>query len=184
MSAKVAPDGDSGSPRLSPLETQYQEAKASDDAKTVPNGREMDLSSVVKTKAKLRGVLSTAQIQVRTNKQYQTLVAAVTVFAVFCDILGTAMVMPALASLCSHAEGGPADTIANTVRAGFPSGCDASCEAVIESAQNEYISPYAFKGEKGAWKGAPPVAFSLSMNLINSVGMLGSAAGSVSSCSY
>ena len=43
----------------------------------------------------------------------------------------------------------------------------------------ELISPYAFKGPKGAWNGSPPVGYSLSMNLIGSFGQIGSAGGSL-----
>ena len=71
-----------------------------------------------------------------------------TVFAVFCDILGTAMVMPALASLCAHADGGPAEQIAKAVTAQYGGTCTGTCPAAIVAAQSELISPYAFSGEK------------------------------------
>ena len=106
------------------------------------------------------------------------MIAAVTVFAVFCDILGTAMVMPALASLCAYADGGPAEQIAKSVQTQFGGNCTAACQATIIVAQREVISPYAFSGEKGAWNGRPPVGFSLSMNLVMAIAQFGSALGS------
>lgn len=53
----------------------------------------------------VRNSLSQAQVKLRTNKKFQKVVAAVTILAVFADILGTAIVSPALSSLCAYAEG-------------------------------------------------------------------------------
>jgi len=96
----------------------------------------------------------------------------VTILAVFADILGTAIVSPALSSLCAYAEGdaSPYSRIMAT-----PNATDAEKNAMVA----ELISPYAFKGPKGAWNGSPPVGYSLSMNLIGSFGQIGSAGGTL-----
>jgi MFS family permease len=52
-------------------------------------------------------------------------------------------------------------------------------DACVDQIMKEKISPHAFKGEKGAWDGAPPFKFSLSMNFIMSVAMAAQAAGSL-----
>mmetsp|Transcript_90868 Transcript_90868/g.266048 ORF Transcript_90868/g.266048 Transcript_90868/m.266048 type:complete len:678 (-) Transcript_90868:316-2349(-) len=119
--------------------------------------------------------LTPEQVRLRANKRFQYIVVTVTCFAVFIDILGTAISLPALAALCAYAEGGPVDTIMGMPFPGTTAEQEAARQAVIE----ENISPHAFQGERGAWSGAPPVRFSLAMNLVGSFGQLGSAAGSL-----
>mmetsp|Transcript_10999 Transcript_10999/g.25129 ORF Transcript_10999/g.25129 Transcript_10999/m.25129 type:complete len:685 (-) Transcript_10999:142-2196(-) len=114
-----------------------------------------------------------AQVRLRTNKRFQLVVVGVTVFAVFADILGTAVIMPGLASVCTYAEGGPGDALEQQFQAGLIP------PDVYQAEKDKYISPHAFKGEKGAWSGSPPVKFSLSMNLVVSSGFLCSALGSL-----
>lgn len=127
----------------------------------------------------LRKSLTKAQVQLRTSKYFQRIVVVVVIFAVFVDILGTVVVAPALASLCAYAEGGIVDNIMivseeEAQYMGFPD------QATFRAAtMKETISPHAFKGEQGAWAGAPPVKFSLSMNLVLSAGQFGSAGGSM-----
>jgi MFS family permease len=139
----------------------------------------VDAVSDFMRKADLRKSLTKAQVQLRTSKYFQRIVAAVVIFAVFVDILGTVVVAPALASLCAYAEGGIVDNIMlvseeEAQYMGFPD------QATFRAAtMEESISPHAFKGEKGAWAGAPPVKFSLSMNLVLSAGQFGSAGGSM-----
>ncbi|CAE7460787.1 unnamed protein product [Symbiodinium sp. CCMP2592] len=116
---------------------------------------------------------SEAQVRLRTSKRFQHVVAGVTIFAVFADILGTAIIMPGLASVCTFASGGPGDFLEQQRAAGLLT------EEAFQEQTQLYISPHAFKGERGAWSGAPPVPFSLSMNLVMSLGFLGSAAGSM-----
>ena len=116
--------------------------------------------------------ISAAQVRLRTNKSFQLVVVAVTIFAVFADILGTAVILPGLASVCTFAEGGPGDELEKQRALGLP-------EEEYQEQLAKFISPHAFKGERGAWSGSPPVKYSLSMNLVMSVGFLGSAAGSL-----
>ncbi|CAE7584861.1 unnamed protein product [Symbiodinium natans] len=116
---------------------------------------------------------SEAQVRLRTSKRFQLLVAGITIFAVFADILGTAIIMPGLASVCTFAEGGPGHFLEQQLAAGLLS------QEVYEAQTQQYISPHAFKGEPGSWSGAPPVPYSLSMNLVMSLGFLGSALGSL-----
>ena len=52
-------------------------------------------------------------------------------------------------------------------------------EEVYQEQIQQLISPHAFKGERGAWSGSPPVKYALSMNLVMSVGYFGSALGSM-----
>jgi len=123
--------------------------------------------------------MTESQIQMKSKKSQQYMIVGVTVFAVFCDILGTAMVIPALASLTSYAEGGPVQQIEDAIRAATIGMNASDIDAMITQQTNELISPYAFQGEKGAWNGSPPFGFSMSMNVIMSCGMVGSAFGSV-----
>ena len=116
--------------------------------------------------------ITAAQVRLRTNKSFQLVVVIVTIFAVFADILGTAVILPGLASVCTFAEGGPGDELEKQRALGLP-------EEVYQEQLEKFISPHAFKGEPGAWSGSPPVKYSLSMNLVMSVGFLGSAAGSL-----
>merc|ERR1719284_1890396 len=95
-------------------------------------------------------------------------------FAVFCDILGSATIIPGLAAVCSYAEGGPYDIlVGQAAESGY-----AEDDPVTQAMVDEIISPHAFKGESGAWKGSPPFKFSMAMNMVLSLGMVGSAAGS------
>eukprot|EP00927_Polykrikos_kofoidii_P071177 TRINITY_DN67485_c0_g1_i1.p1 TRINITY_DN67485_c0_g1~~TRINITY_DN67485_c0_g1_i1.p1 ORF type:complete len:670 (-),score=115.42 TRINITY_DN67485_c0_g1_i1:232-2241(-) len=100
--------------------------------------------------------------KLRTNKRFQQVVAATTIFAVFCDILGSAIIMPGMVSVCAWADGGPADNIMNLPLS------DAEKLAMTQ----QYVSPHAFKDPK------PPFKFSLSMNMVMSAGAVGSALGS------
>ena len=56
---------------------------------------------------KVRSALSAQQVKLRANKRFRLLVLITTLFAVFIDILGTAMTMPVLPSICGYATGGP-----------------------------------------------------------------------------
>lgn len=123
--------------------------------------------------------VTTNQVRLRTNKRHQQVVVAVVVFGVFIDVMGTVIVMPALASLCSYAENGPVDSILAVTEEeaqflGFP-----SREVFRNASIERSISPHAFRGERGAWAGSPPFGFSFSMNFILSAGQLGSAFGSL-----
>lgn len=139
------------------------------DAEAPDTGAEKAVSSSSSLATRLGQSLTAAQVRLRANKQFRKVVVAVTVFAVFVDILGTCLIIPSLASLCAYADGGPVDTIM-----AMPI---SSVEKAVYIQQK--ISPYAFKGEKGAWQGRPPVGFSLSMNLVMSGGLFGSAFGSL-----
>lgn len=111
---------------------------------------------------KMRTAMTETQVRLRANKRFQQIVAATTIFAVFCDVLGTAVIVPGLASVCAWAEGGPADNImTSTLSADEKS-------AILE----QYISPHAFNDPK------PSLKFSMAMNLVMSLGFVGSAAGS------
>ncbi|CAJ1377894.1 unnamed protein product [Effrenium voratum] len=115
--------------------------------------------------------ITAVQVRLRTSKGFQRVVVAVTLFAVFADILGTAVILPGLASVCTFAEGGPGDLLEKQ-RENLP-------EEVYQEQIQQLISPHAFKGERGAWSGSPPVKYALSMNLVMSVGYFGSALGSM-----
>jgi len=107
--------------------------------------------------------LSALQVKLRTNRRFQTIVGITTLFAVFIDILGTALIMPVLPALCAYAEGGTADAIMSM---------DIPLQA-REDLLKEIIHPDAFKDPK------PPFKFSLAMNVVLSLGQLGSALGSL-----
>lgn len=122
--------------------------------------------------------ISMAQAKLKVNKKFKSIVATSVLFIVAVDILGSALVYPALPSLCAWAEGGPADTLIKEAKKqanydSLPDAHKAAFDEGLDAVVQEYISPDAFKDPK------PPVKFSLSMNLIMSVGMLGSAGGSL-----
>lgn len=74
------------------------------------------------------------------NHRWQ--VVGVTVFAVFTDILGTAMVVPALANLCAYAPGGPAETLADEIRNSVPANMSAAVvDQMIKNAQEVPFFP-------------------------------------------
>jgi len=107
--------------------------------------------------------LTPGQVKMKTSKKYRYIVAAIIALAVFTDILGTSLTMPALASLCAYAEGGVVDQIKAVVPPG----------PILDQELKKNISPYAFKDP------APPFKFSMAMNFILSLGQLGSALGSL-----
>lgn len=119
------------------------------------------------------------QVKLKTSKRFQQIVVATTVFAVFIDVMGTVIVMPALASLCAYAENGPYDLIMAVTDPEAQQMGYSSKEAYRTATIQDSISPHAFKGEKGAWDGAPPFKFSLAMNAVLSAGQFGSAGGSL-----
>merc|ERR1712187_162712 len=55
--------------------------------------------------------ISMAQAKLKVSKRFKTIVANSVLLIVAVDILGTAIVMPALPSLCAWADGGPAETL-------------------------------------------------------------------------
>lgn len=135
------------------------EVKVSPD----PAGDDAGLIDKTKGQADTYKDLSPAQVKLRTNKKFKTLVAVTTMAAVFVDILGTALVMPVLPALCSYAPGGPYETIM----------AQPAPLEVREALVKELINPDAFKDPK------PPFKFSLAMNAVMSFGQLGSALGSL-----
>lgn len=64
---------------------------------------------------KLTG-LSSAQIRLRTSKNYKGIVMAVMLLFNLIDILGTILFMPAGGILCQRAEGGPTDSMAKVLK--------------------------------------------------------------------
>jgi len=115
---------------------------------------------------------SEQEIRVRTDHSYRTFIGWVILFAVFVDILGGALVAPALPSLCSYAEGGPVDQITDSINS-QPDLDNATRQNLIDAAIKETINPNAFQDP------SPPVKFSLAMNLVLSAGQFGSAFGSL-----
>lgn len=63
--------------------------------------------------SKVRDVLSSQQVKLRANKRFRSIVVATTMLAVFVDILGTAMTVPVLPSICGYARGGQVAAILN-----------------------------------------------------------------------
>lgn len=123
--------------------------------KVVPEGSEATRASLQKSPTEI-------QVRLKSSKRFQRIVAATTIFAVFCDILGTVIIMPGLAAVCAYAEGGPADML--TAALAGTNGSDAILD--------EIISPWAFNEPK------PPFGFSLAMNVVLSAGLFASAVGS------
>ncbi len=75
-----------------------------------------DLSTAGTTApAKLSG-LSSAQIKLRTSKNYKGIVMTVMLLFNLVDILGTILFMPAGGILCQRAEGGPTDSMAKVLK--------------------------------------------------------------------
>lgn len=107
--------------------------------------------------------VSRLQVKLRTNARFKMIVGCTTIMAVFVDVLGSALVMPVIGPLCSWAENGPADSI---MAMDMPL---TGKLAMIE----EIIQPDAFKDPK------PPFKFSLAINVPLSIGMVGSALGSL-----
>ena len=127
------------------------------------SGTAVTVVSEITGVAHINRSLSKWQVKLRANKRFQGIVAAVTIFAVFCDVLGTAVILPGLASVCAYADGGPAEQIVNNPHL---------TPAAKIDMLDKYVSPHAFKDPK------PPTKFSMSMNLVMSLGFVGSAAGS------
>lgn len=76
-----------------------------------------DLATVNETSSdgtKLTG-LSSAQIKLRTSKNYKGIVMTVMLLFNLIDILGTILFMPAGGILCQRAEGGPTDSMAQVL---------------------------------------------------------------------
>ena len=123
-----------------------------------------------------RKAMSRMQIKMRTSKHFQKVVVAVTLFGVFVDLVGSAMVSPALPALCSYAEGGPYWSImAVSEEEALAMGYD-SLDTFRTQTIAKRITPHAFKGPKGAWDGSPPFKFSMAMNFIVFISQVGSAA--------
>jgi len=163
----------------------------------------------------MRAELSKAQVKLRSNKKFRMVIIITTLLAVFVDILGTAMTMPVLPSICGYTVGGPVMTILNNpfitasamnqtsaapsmevlqemtdimnskgvakLRAGghlaaFDAASTADQMVRLAAVQNAVI-PYAFGGPVGGEP--PPFPFALSMNVVLSLGQIGSAGGSL-----
>merc|ERR1711862_110402 len=97
-----------------------------------------------------------AQAKLKVNKRFKMIVANSVLLIVAVDILGSALVFPALPSLCAWAEGGPADTLVEEAKqsAGYDSmtsAMKAAFDSQLDSIVEQYISPDAFKDPK------PPV---------------------------
>eukprot|EP01043_Picozoa_sp_COSAG02_P063687 COSAG02_NODE_9097_length_2332_cov_2.069413_1_plen_361_part_10 len=75
-----------------------------------------DLSTAGTTGTMKLSGLSSAQIKLRTSKNYKGIVMTVMLLFNLIDILGTILFMPAGGILCQRAEGGPTDSMAKVLK--------------------------------------------------------------------